>query len=75
MNNDVSLFYYPARALSQVNRVILGNAQYYANNLSEYAFGKSNFFQEVKARYKNASWLKEVKIEEVNDSFLNITCL
>jgi hypothetical protein len=77
-NNDVSLFYYPVRALSQVNRMILGNAQYYANNLSEYVFGRSSFFEKVKEEYKkkeckNASWLEEVKIERIKNDFLYVT--
>ncbi|WCR57707.1 lipase family protein [Wolbachia endosymbiont of Ctenocephalides felis wCfeJ] len=57
-NNSVSLFYYPSRMLSKINCTVLGNAQYYAANLVGYAFGQSNFFEEVKSEYENSSQAK-----------------
>jgi hypothetical protein len=38
--------------LGQINSAVLGNVQYYAANLVGYAFGQSNFFEEVKSRPK-----------------------
>ncbi|MFP3033896.1 MAG: lipase family protein, partial [Wolbachia sp.] len=52
-NNNVSLFYYPVRAISRIHSAILGNAQYYAANLGNYIFGGSNFFEKVKKEYQD----------------------
>ncbi|WP_353278146.1 lipase family protein [Wolbachia endosymbiont (group A) of Agelastica alni] len=61
-NNNVSLFYYPVRALSRINSAVLGNAQYYAANAVNYIFGGSNFFEEVKN--KNSSQIEQVEVEQ-----------
>ncbi|APR97972.1 lipase family protein [Wolbachia endosymbiont of Folsomia candida] len=79
-NNTVSFFSRPARILNQVNCAVLGNAQYYADNLIERIFGESkNFFEKIKEEYDITSWFKEVKIEKISstcESFLHITrCL
>ncbi|MGL9688417.1 MAG: lipase family protein [Wolbachia sp.] len=65
-NNGVSLFYYPLEMLGRINSAVLGNAQYYAANLLGYAFGQSNFFEEVKSKYENPS-LEQVKVESHKD--------
>lgn len=60
-NNNVSLFYYPVRALSRINSAVLGNVQYCAANAVSYMFGGSNFFEEVKN--KNSSQLEQAEVE------------
>ncbi|MGL9760958.1 MAG: hypothetical protein ACR5LB_01845 [Wolbachia sp.] len=60
-NNGVSLFYYPSKMLGRINSAVLGNAQYYAANLLRYAFGQSNFFEEVKSKYENPSKTKQAE--------------
>ncbi|WP_395463067.1 lipase family protein [Wolbachia endosymbiont of Cantharis cryptica] len=64
-NNDVSLFYYPVRALNLINCAILGNAQYYAANLGSYILGESNFFEGVKSGYSNPSRVTQVEVEQI----------
>ncbi|WP_250296369.1 lipase family protein [Wolbachia endosymbiont of Oedothorax gibbosus] len=61
LNNNVSLFYYPVRALSLINCAILGNVQYCAANAVNYIVGGSNFFEEVKN--KNSSQLEQAEVE------------
>ncbi|WCR58653.1 MAG: hypothetical protein PG978_000067 [Wolbachia endosymbiont of Ctenocephalides felis wCfeF] len=67
-NNDVSLFYYPSKMLGRINSAVLGNAQYYAANLLGYAFGQSNFFEEVKSKYENPSKTKQAEGKHENPS-------
>jgi hypothetical protein len=65
-NNDVSLFYYPSKMLGRINSAILGNVQYYAANLVGYAFGQSNFFEEVKGKYQNSSQTEQAEGKNEN---------
>ncbi|WP_341821058.1 lipase family protein [Wolbachia endosymbiont (group A) of Myopa testacea] len=68
-NNNVSLFYYPVRALSQINSAVLGNAQYYAANAVNYIFGGSNFFEEVKN--KNSSQIEQAEVVQSKIAYEN----
>ncbi|WP_353288987.1 lipase family protein [Wolbachia endosymbiont (group A) of Pogonocherus hispidulus] len=68
-NNNVSLFYYPVRALSQINSAVLDNAQYYAANAVNYIFGGSNFFEEVKN--KNSSQIEQAEVVQSKIAYEN----
>ncbi len=74
-NNNVSLFYYPARALSRISCVLGGNAQHYFANFQNYIFGESNFFEKVKKEYqdnklKSSSQVEQVEVEQIaHESF------
>ncbi len=63
-NNNVSLFYYPSRILSQINSAVLGNAQYYAAKLGGYILGGSNFFEKVKKEYQNDKF-EVLEVEQI----------
>jgi|GEM_PF-2817258 len=63
-NNNVSLFYYPVRALSRINSAVLGNAQHYAAKLGGYILGESNFFEEVKKEYQNDKF-EVLEVEQI----------
>lgn len=63
-NNNVSLFYYPVRALSRINSAVLGNAQHYAAKLGGYILGGSNFFEAVKKEYQNDKF-EVLEVEQI----------
>ncbi|WP_341816871.1 lipase family protein [Wolbachia endosymbiont (group A) of Agelastica alni] len=77
-NNDVSLFYYPARALSRISCAVGGNAQYYVANAVNYIFGGSNFFEKVKKEYqdnklKSSSQVEQAEVEQIaHENFSSI---